>query len=616
VDGRRLGSRYVLTQRFGRGATGEVFRARVESGADGTPQADVAVKVLRQDLTTEPDGVSRFLQEGRLLRSVVHPNVVRVHDLVVEGDRFALVMDLVDGGDLRRAVPIPCTEAQAARIVAGAAAGLGAVHAAGILHRDLKPENILVEHLDDGTALARIGDFGVSRFVSTASTRTLGLTGTAGYIAPELARGGRAVPAGDVYSLGVVLYELCAGQAPFTAEHPLALVRAHADDPVPRPDGMSDGMWSLLSELLSKDPDERPTAAELADRLDLLAAALEPEAASLAPGTFVAGAAATRPIAEVLDTEVPATGVPYGDVPGGRVPDGEVAAPAVTADGAAPALLRHERRGPVTYLVTAAAVVVVLVGAWLALAPRIASGDPGVVALGDTAEPVAGTGPSGTGSGRAPVTATSPAIGTGSASPTVRRTVARAGRTSAPSSQVTATRTDGSITTVTVPAPGAGVDTRPAAPADPTTGPSAPADPRAGSVPLYRYFSAGSGDHFYTTNRNDLGDGKSGYVFEGAKAYVYPAAREGTVPLYRYFSAGSGDHFYTTDWNDLGNGKSGYVFERVEAYVYPAKREGTVPLYRYFSAGSGDHFYTTNWNDLGNSKSGYVFERIAGYVVP
>ena len=98
----------MLTQRFGRGGTGEVFRARVESDADATPQADVAVKVLRQDLTTEPDGVSRFLQEGRLLRGVVHPNVVWVHDLVVEGDRFALVMDLVDrrGPAPRRPGPV------------------------------------------------------------------------------------------------------------------------------------------------------------------------------------------------------------------------------------------------------------------------------------------------------------------------------------------------------------------------------------------------------------------------------------------------------------------------------------------------------------------------------
>ena len=376
-------------------------------------------------------------------------------------------------------------------------------------------------------------------------------------------------PAGDVYSLGVVLYELCAGHAPFTAEHPLALVRAHADDPAPRPVGMSDEMWSLLAALLSKDPDERPSAAELAVRLHQLAAALEPEAASLAPGTFAAGAAATRPIVEADGTELP----------DGELPDGEVRAAAVTSSGAPPhpngaaadpngaaphpngaasVLPRQERRGLVTYLVTAAAVVVVLAGAWLAFAPRLLSGEPSVVALGGATESVTGAAPIGTAAGPAPVTSTSPAIdtspatGTQPSSPHARLPVAAAGPTSAtaggtPSPPVTLGRPDGSATPVVAPASKAIVETRPPAPTDPAPSTSTPADPRAGSVPLYRYYSAVSGDHFYTTDLNDLGNGKSGYVLEGVKAYVYPAARAGTVPLYRYFSAVSGDHFYTTD---------------------------------------------------------------------
>ena len=137
----RLGSRYLLVNRLGGGGMGEVFLARM-TGVSGD---QLAVKILRPELADDPDLVSRFLQESRLLRGVRHPNVVRVLDLVVEGDRFGIVMEYVPDGDLRRAVAIPCPTGLAFDLLAQVADGLAAIHGAGITHRDLKPENVLVQ---------------------------------------------------------------------------------------------------------------------------------------------------------------------------------------------------------------------------------------------------------------------------------------------------------------------------------------------------------------------------------------------------------------------------------------------------------------------------------------
>ncbi|HEX2806603.1 MAG TPA: protein kinase [Kineosporiaceae bacterium] len=293
MEERRLGSRYVLTERLGRGAMGQVYRARVEpdavdQGAEPTGEATgVAVKLLRDDLGADPDLIHRFLQEGRLLKSVDHPNVVRIRDLVAEGDQLAIVMDLVQDGDLRRAVPMPCPEGQAAQIVAGISAGLAAVHAAGIIHRDLKPENVLIERTEDGRARPRIGDFGVSRFDSATTTQTKGMTGTVGYLAPEIAQGRPATPASDVYSLGVILYELCVGHGPFKADHPIALIRAHAQDPVPRPPAMSQPMWELVEALLGKEPRGRPTADQAVQRLRRLGLSVSPAQDTIPVGLFL-----------------------------------------------------------------------------------------------------------------------------------------------------------------------------------------------------------------------------------------------------------------------------------------------------------------------------------------
>lgn len=134
------------------------------------------------------------------------------------------------------------------------------------------------------------------------------------------------------------------------------------------------------------------------------------------------------------------------------------------------------------------------------------------------------------------------------------------------------------------------------------------------SVPLYRYWNAGIGDHFYTTNFSELGGGRFGYVYEGVQCYVLPTQKSGSVPLYRYWNAGAGDHFYTTNFSELGTGRFGYVYEGIQCYVYPSPQSNRVPLYRYWNPSNADHFYTTNFSELGTGRFGYVYEGIQCYV--
>lgn len=136
------------------------------------------------------------------------------------------------------------------------------------------------------------------------------------------------------------------------------------------------------------------------------------------------------------------------------------------------------------------------------------------------------------------------------------------------------------------------------------------------AYPLYRYYNASTGDHFYTTNYNELKCGGSGYVFEAIQSHIFKTQYSGTAPLYRYWNATISDHFYTTNWNELGPGRYGYAYEGIQGYIYPSVYTGTVALYRYWNATVGDHFYTTNWNELGYGKNGYVYEGIQGYVYP
>ena len=260
---RPLGSRYRLGEPLGSGAMGQVF-----AGTDPDGQ-EFAFKILRSDLTGNPDVVARFLKERSILTGLRHENLVGVHDLVVEGDTVAIVMDLVRGGDLRaRLADGPLLPAEVARIGARVASALAAVHAAGVVHRDVKPENILMDGMTP-----RLTDFGISRLARDSEAgRSSLLAGTPQYVAPELADGLEATPAADLYSLGIVLYEMCCGVTPFAGGSMLAVIRQHAEQEPGRPGGVPDQLWEVVSWLLRKSPRGRPqTAQQVATLLDALA---------------------------------------------------------------------------------------------------------------------------------------------------------------------------------------------------------------------------------------------------------------------------------------------------------------------------------------------------------
>jgi serine/threonine-protein kinase len=264
---RALGSRYRLAESLGTGAAGEVY-----AGTD-TDDRPFAFKLLREELAADPDAVSRFLRERSILVGLRHPNLVAVHDLVAEGNTVAIVMDLVHGGDLRaeltrRGTVLP---AEVARIGAAVARALGVVHAAGVVHRDVKPENIL---MDDTTAVRtpRLTDFGIASLTGTGDGV---VAGTPRYLAPELLSGEAVTAKADLYSLGIVLYELCCGNTPFTGASTAEVVKQQVERAPGRPEGVPDPLWELINWLLRKSPRARPqSAGRVAALLDAMTADL------------------------------------------------------------------------------------------------------------------------------------------------------------------------------------------------------------------------------------------------------------------------------------------------------------------------------------------------------
>ena len=260
----RLGSVYILEERIGAGAQGDVWKGHKEGSEE-----PLAFKKLRPELARERNVIDAFLKERDTLERVDSPHVVRLRDMVTEGETLGLVMDYVGGGDLADVIRKQGTLAPGlvASYGAAIAAGLSAIHAAGLVHRDVKPANIL---MDDAStpATPRVADFGVARICDSAvSTRsTGGGAGTPLYMSPEAADGLPAAPSMDVYSLGAMLYEMCCGVPPFTGA-PSALLKSHMMMNPGRPEGVPDVLWDLIGRMMSKDPAARPTADQVGQTL-------------------------------------------------------------------------------------------------------------------------------------------------------------------------------------------------------------------------------------------------------------------------------------------------------------------------------------------------------------
>lgn len=267
--GRLIDQRYRVTRRLARGGMATVYVAQ-----DERLERPVALKVMHPHLAESDAFVERFHREARAAARIVHPGVVSVFDQgVVSGQGF-LVMELIDGTNLRAllnaqgAFTIP----QALRYTTDILEALHAAHRMGVIHRDIKPENILVP--TDGPA--KVADFGLARAVSEGSTSATGnMLGTVAYIAPEIALTTEANARSDLYSVGIMLYEMLTGAVPWADESPLQIASHHVSDDVPSPSAnlpwIPREIDDLIAALTARNPANR--CADASDALDLVARA-------------------------------------------------------------------------------------------------------------------------------------------------------------------------------------------------------------------------------------------------------------------------------------------------------------------------------------------------------
>ena len=278
-------SRYTIGGLLGSGGMGEVYLAR-----DKALGRDVALKVLREQYSGSEEFKVRFRHEAENAASLSHPNVVTVYDRgedPLDGTPY-IAMEYLKGGTLadRLARKGPLDPYEAARIARQIALALGHAHAHGVIHRDVKPHNVFMtgEYFDTAGAV-KVGDFGIARATeATAMTETSFVIGSVRYLSPEQAMGEPVGPRSDLYSLGVVLYQMLTGRVPFDAEGPITIAIKHITE-APAPPKESDpripeGLEAVTLKLLSKDPASRyADASSLIEDLERVSRGLRPRAA-------------------------------------------------------------------------------------------------------------------------------------------------------------------------------------------------------------------------------------------------------------------------------------------------------------------------------------------------
>ncbi|MEI7059044.1 protein kinase [Nocardioides sp. CCNWLW239] len=319
-----IAGRYRLERELGRGAMGAVWLA-----TDEVLGRSVALKQL-----IALDGVSDAAveREAQLAARLVHPNVVAVFDLVRDDDKPWLVMEYVEGKTLAHMVRDdgPMDVEEAARLIGQIASALRSAHAAGIVHRDVKPANIVVGRADR----AKLTDFGIARGVDSQTTQTGQVTGSPAYLAPEIATGGRATPASDMWSLGATLFQALTGEPPYgIGDNALAtLYRVVHEDPPRTP--LAGRLAPLLEHTMAYDPAERWSAEDVVD--------------------FLAG----RLPAEKLEPVSPRTQTLVAAAPGAATTP--TPAPAIASQ---PAAARRRTKWPVALAVLAGVLVLLIGGA-------------------------------------------------------------------------------------------------------------------------------------------------------------------------------------------------------------------------------------------------------------
>jgi eukaryotic-like serine/threonine-protein kinase len=256
-----LNNRYKLVAQQGSGGMAVIYKAQ-----DLSLGRTVAIKILRPTLTNDPSFLARFRNEARSVANLTHPNIVTIHDFGSEGSTHYIVMEFVEGQDLKKvikaegALPID----RALNFAIQIAAGIGFAHRAGLVHADVKPQNILVK----GDDVLKVTDFGIAQALSDAqpNERQAVVWGSPHYFAPEQARGERPTPASDVYAIGIVMFEMLTGRLPFSGNNQQELALAHIREPIPMVTDFNpaipESVARIVYKTMSKDPTQRYRMAD------------------------------------------------------------------------------------------------------------------------------------------------------------------------------------------------------------------------------------------------------------------------------------------------------------------------------------------------------------------
>lgn len=267
LEGKLLGSRYEIIEKIGNGGMATVYKAK-----DLVLKRYVAVKILREEYTTDNEFIKRFNTEAESAASLTHPNIVSVYDVGKEGNLYYIVMELIKGKTLKEIIVEDGRMGWkwSVKIAKQIAQALETAHRNNIIHRDIKPHNIIIT--EDGTA--KVTDFGIAKAVSNSTITAFGTTiGSVHYFSPEHARGGYTDAKSDLYSLGVVLYEMVTGRVPFDADTPVSVALKHMQEkPVPPIElnpAIPQSLNDLILKAMEKDPNMRySTATEMIEDLD------------------------------------------------------------------------------------------------------------------------------------------------------------------------------------------------------------------------------------------------------------------------------------------------------------------------------------------------------------
>ena len=285
MNGTTLSGRYELIERVGGGGMALVYKAK-----DTLLNRFVAVKVLREQYVHDEEFIRRFRREAQSAASLSHPNVVNVYDVGEDGDLHFIVMEYIEGSNLndiiKERAPLQATEA--VHIATQICDALSHAHSSGIIHRDIKPHNILIGK----NGRVKVTDFGIARAITSSTiTQTGSVIGSVHYFSPEHAKGVSAGEQSDLYSLGIVLYQMLTGKLPFLGESPVSVALKHLQDPVEEPRSVNpmipQSVENIILKAMRKRPEERyATAAEMLNDLETC---LSPERVHEAKRTFGGG---------------------------------------------------------------------------------------------------------------------------------------------------------------------------------------------------------------------------------------------------------------------------------------------------------------------------------------